>query len=198
MFAQQWVLSLGTGSLWETQLISAEGENGERQKKLHCITLRGPGHLKTLRSYQILDQMTWKKFTGKSLHQKGWHLRGWKGFHLGWMKEGVSEYAQSHTRKRDMGKEMGAREKDCRENKSSFPQGIDWHLHIELAFSTKATSILSKVGLFREHSLFLVYIELTPQPCPWARLLCFHVFFFHHSLFLSWFLEAGLFMYACT
>lgn len=101
-------------------------------------------------------------------------------------------------KKKDLGKEMGEREKDCRENKSSFPQGIDWHLHIELAFSTKATSILSKVGLFREHSLFLLYIELTPQPCPSARLLCLHVFFFHHSFFLSWFLEAGLFMHACT
>lgn len=76
--------------------------------------------------------------------------------------------SKSHTRKRDMGKEMKEREreKDCGENKSSFPRGIDWHLRRELAFSTKATSILSKVGLFTEHSLFLVYIELTPQPCP--------------------------------
>lgn len=75
--------------------------------------------------------MTWKKFTGKILQQKGWHLSSRKGFHLGWMKEGVSEYAQRicPTKKKDLGKEMGEREKDCRENKSSFPQGIDWHLH---------------------------------------------------------------------
>lgn len=76
---------------------------------------------------------------------------------VGWMKERVSEYVQSHTRKRDMAKEIGEWKKGRRENKSSFPRGIDWHLHRELAFSTKATSILSKVGLFRECSLFLVY-----------------------------------------
>lgn len=91
--------------------------------------------------------------------------RNRKGLCVGWMKERVSEYVQCHTRKRDMAKEIGEWEKGRRENKSSFPQGIDWHLHRELAFSTKATSILSKVGLFRKRSLFLVYIELTPQLC---------------------------------
>ncbi len=169
------------------------GEKWGEAEKLHCFTLYSPGHLKTIRPNQILDHITWKKCKGKNLHQKGTG-KDW----VGWMTERVSEYFQCHTRKRDMAKETGEWEKDCRENKSSFPWGIDCHLYRELAFSTKATSILSKVGLFRERSLFLVYIELTPQPCPWARPLCLHLSFFHNSFFLYWFLECGFCMHVQT
>jgi len=56
----------------------------------------------------------------------------------------VSEFA---TKKKDLGKEMGEREKDCRENKSSFPQGIDWHLH-RAGFKHKSNFNLKQSGAF--------------------------------------------------